>query len=148
MGHFFSQQIFFRGLGLVLYRKTDHKKPNPTKFSANTLLITATTECCRSDLTTKSRGHRKCVPVVGKRLRTVQRERDDSAIITRLATDSITARGSRKRLGKNRPSRPPIVVRETRQQLRRFCSVYFTGVTNLRRGAALITGESTRGVQL
>ena len=32
------QQILFRGLGLILYRK-DYKKPNPTKVSANTVVL-------------------------------------------------------------------------------------------------------------
>ena len=37
LGHFFPQQIFFfRGLGLVSYRKETKKKPNPTKFSRKT----------------------------------------------------------------------------------------------------------------
>ena len=39
LGHFFPQQIFFRGSGLVLY----YKKSNPTKLSANTLLLGS---CC------------------------------------------------------------------------------------------------------
>ena len=69
-------------------------------------------------------------PGVGKSLRTVQRERDDLTTSTRLAIDPTTARKSRKRLGKNCPSRPPIVARQTRQQ-RQFCNVYFTGVTTL-----------------
>ena len=60
-----------------------------------------------------------------------ERERDDSTTSTRLAIDPTTARKSRKRLGKNWPSRPPIVARQTRQQWRQFCCVYFTGVTTL-----------------
>ena len=70
-------------------------------------------------------------PGVGKSLRTVQRERDDLTTSTRLAIDPTTARKSRKKLGKNLQSRPPIVARETNQQRRQFCSVYFTGVTTL-----------------
>ena len=43
LGHFFPQQIFFRGLGLVLCRKqTTRKLRTPTKFSANTLLYFGT----------------------------------------------------------------------------------------------------------
>ena len=84
-------------------------------------------------------------PGVGKSLRTVQRERDDLTTSTDLTIDPTTARKSRKRLGKNRPSRPPIVARQTRQQRRHFCNVYHTGVTTVQRGAALITGESMRG---
>ena len=38
IGPLFPTAVIFRGLGLVLYRKTDYKKPNPTKFSANTPL--------------------------------------------------------------------------------------------------------------
>ena len=70
-------------------------------------------------------------PGVGKSLRTVQRERDYLTTSTRLAIDLTTARKSRKRLGKNWPSRPPIVARRTRQQRRQFCNVYFTGETTL-----------------
>ena len=70
-------------------------------------------------------------PGVGKSLRTVQRERDDLTTSTRLAIDPTTAQKSRKRLGKNGPSRPPIVARQTRQQRRQFCNVYFTRVTTL-----------------
>ena len=36
-GHFFRQFFFFRGLGLVLYRKQNTR--NPTKFTANTLFF-------------------------------------------------------------------------------------------------------------
>ena len=37
---FFSHSnVFFRGLGLFLYRKQTTRKPNPAKFSANTLLV-------------------------------------------------------------------------------------------------------------
>ena len=32
-----SQQIIFRGLGLIFGRETDYEKPNPTKFSSNTV---------------------------------------------------------------------------------------------------------------
>ena len=54
-------------------------------------------------------------PGVEKSFRTVQRERDESTTSTSLAIDPTTARKNRKRLGKNRPSRPPIVARQTRQ---------------------------------
>ena len=84
-------------------------------------------------------------PGVGKSLRTVQRERDGLKTSARLAIDPTTSRKSRKRSGKNWPSRPPIVARQTRQQRRHFCNVYHTGVTTVQRGAALITGESMRG---
>ena len=40
-------------------------------------------------------------PGVGKKLLTVQSERDDLTTSTRLAIDPTTARKSRKRLGKN-----------------------------------------------
>ena len=33
LGHFFQQQILFRGLGFCNVKETDYKKPNPTKFS-------------------------------------------------------------------------------------------------------------------
>ena len=59
------------------------------------------------------------------------RERDDSATITRLAKDSTTTRKNKTRLRKNRPSRPPTVVRETRPQRRQFCGAYFIGGTTL-----------------
>ena len=71
-------------------------------------------------------------PGVEKSLRAVQRERDDLTTTTRLAIDPTTARKSRKGLGNNWPSRPPIAARQTRQQRRQFCSVYITGVTILR----------------
>ena len=70
-------------------------------------------------------------PGVDKSLRTAPRERDDLTTSTRLAIDSTSARKSRKRLGKNWPSRPPIVARQTCQQRRQFCCVHFTGVTTL-----------------
>ena len=69
-------------------------------------------------------------PGAGKSLRTAQRERDDLTTSTRLAIDPTTARKSRKRLGENRPSRPPIVARQTHQRRRQFCHIFVTGVTN------------------
>ena len=38
LGHFFPQQIFYRGLGLILYRKQTTRNPTKTKLSANTIL--------------------------------------------------------------------------------------------------------------
>ena len=38
IGPLFPTAVIFRGLGLVLYRKTGYKTPDPTQFSANTLL--------------------------------------------------------------------------------------------------------------
>ena len=39
LGHFFPQQIFLPGLGLVLYRKQTTKTSNQTEFSANTVIL-------------------------------------------------------------------------------------------------------------
>ena len=57
--HFFPQQIAFRGLGLVSCRK--HKKPNPIKFSANTLM--AGYSC--PDRVYGSTRHQLAVPISG-----------------------------------------------------------------------------------
>ena len=38
LGHFVPQQIFFLWVGIGFIQETDHKKPNPTKLSANTLI--------------------------------------------------------------------------------------------------------------
>ena len=37
LGHFFPQQNIFSCVGIDSIQETDYKKPNPTKFSANTL---------------------------------------------------------------------------------------------------------------
>ena len=42
LGHFFPQQIIFRGLGLVLYRKQTTRSLTQPKFTANTLLYSST----------------------------------------------------------------------------------------------------------
>ena len=99
------------------------------------LRINATTEYYRRDLRTKRQGRRKCVPGVGKSLRSVQRERHDSATITQPVTDWTTTRGKT-----DHPARPSLCASHADNDVS-FVGLIFRG-NSFQRDAALITGNA------
>ena len=90
---------------------------------------------------TEKRRRNKCVPGVGESLLALKRNMLHQFHRDRLCNSTK----SRKRLGKNGPARPPIVIREAPRQRHQSRGVCFTSEYPLRRGTALISGESARG---
>ena len=73
-------------------------RPTSSEEAASMLAKVYLEKYC-SNFRSERRGRSKCVSRCGKRIRTVQRERDYLPTSTRLAIDPTTARKSRKRLG-------------------------------------------------
>ena len=118
-----------RSVGCCIYPGTATSKGVSILWHRQNYKLIAFARNYRSDLRIKKGGAQEVCPLVWKNLRTIQRERDHSATITRLSTDPTTAQSRRNKTGENRPSRPPIVVRETHQQRRHFGSAYRAGGT-------------------
>ena len=92
---------------------------------------------------TKRRGREKGVPGLGKASLVVRIRRDNSTLIV---GDRRTSRKCRTRLGEKQTIPPAHrCERDTPTSTSVLYSLFYRGNHSLRRGAALIAGESTRG---